>query len=67
MLNYEWLQKPLFSFSFHSPVCTGDSGQCPTDVFKKNGSPCAMGELDNKPTGKRQQITDLKYIFSDFD
>ncbi|XP_044585956.1 disintegrin and metalloproteinase domain-containing protein 9 isoform X13 [Cotesia glomerata] len=22
-------------------VCTGESGQCPTDVYKKNGKPCA--------------------------
>lgn len=21
-------------------VCTGDSGECPLDVFKKNGNPC---------------------------
>lgn len=35
-----------------SEVCSGDSGQCPNDVFKKNGSPCAINDLDNKPTGK---------------
>ncbi|KAG5678287.1 hypothetical protein PVAND_007974 [Polypedilum vanderplanki] len=26
-------------------VCTGESGQCPPDVFKKNGSPCGYGAL----------------------
>lgn len=24
-------------------VCTGESGSCPGDVFKKNGSPCGFG------------------------
>lgn len=24
-------------------VCNGESGQCPIDVYKKNGSPCGVG------------------------
>lgn len=35
-------------------ICTGESGQCPTDVYKKNGSPCGVGASGmEKATGKR--------------
>lgn len=34
-------------------VCTGESGQCPADVYKKNASPCGVGPSGlGKPTGK---------------
>jgi hypothetical protein len=34
-------------------VCTGESGQCPADVYMKNGSPCGVGESGmEKATGK---------------
>lgn len=26
-------------------VCAGDSGLCPLDVYKKNGSPCGIGKI----------------------
>lgn len=25
-------------------LCTGDNGQCPVDVYKKNGKPCANNQ-----------------------
>lgn len=38
--------------------CTGESGQCPADVYKKNGSPCGLGASGmEKATGKTQKIT----------
>lgn len=34
-------------------ICTGESGQCPTDVYKKNGSPCGVGPSGmEKATGE---------------
>ncbi len=34
-------------------VCTGESGSCPQDVFKKNGSPCGAGTSGvDKSTGE---------------
>lgn len=32
-------------------VCNGDSGQCPNDVYKKNGSPCGA-TTGKESTGK---------------
>lgn len=59
MINYECHEPTSL------PVCTGDTGQCPNDVFKKNGSPCANNEMDNKPGG---ETADYQVeIFSDFD
>ena len=26
-------------------VCSGETGQCPTDVFKKNGIPCSKDSI----------------------
>ena len=34
-------------------TCSGESGQCPADVYKKNGSPCGVGYSGmDKATGK---------------
>lgn len=35
--------------------CTGETGQCPEDIFKKNGSPCGK-ENSNTPNCKSIQI-----------
>lgn len=32
-------------------MCTGESGQCPPDVYKKNGSPCGATNIE-KASGK---------------
>lgn len=44
-------------------VCAGDSGQCPTDVFKKNGSPCGYGALGpiEKATG---ELIYVPYVYA---
>lgn len=42
-------------------VCTGDSGQCPADVYMKNGSPCGVGESGmEKATGRKKNFISKK-------
>jgi hypothetical protein len=32
--------------------CSGDNGQCPLDVYKKNGNPCGLNQTSQQNTGK---------------
>ncbi len=39
-------------------MCNGENGQCPPDVYKKNGSPCGVGASGmEKATGEFQTHT----------
>lgn len=47
-------------------MCTGESGQCPVDVYKKNGSPCGATNIE-KASGKlkkRKQKKIMKIFMS---
>ena len=35
-------------------MCTGESGQCPPDVYMKNGSPCGATNIE-KASGKLRE------------
>jgi hypothetical protein len=38
--------------------CTGDTGQCPADMYKKNGSPCGMDNSHSCYMGECPTLND---------